>query len=415
MSKSRFLGLFVILLCGACGLIPQRLTPCSANRPCPTGFWCEPETSLCRATASSDSMSSPEPVPEPDLTQECTEDCQACQQHGDCPSQICDSYLRTGTGGTCVPKTDVVYVDNRGGVCGPGGDGETPATALCTLPEALMRIDGIRKRMIRVMPSLRDYGSLSVTDRTVAIFGPAGQGGSAELSAFGPTDGLTVSGSARVLIDGVDIGRSRAGLSCRGSSNTSVITSVAVRRSRITRNADTGIQISDCQFEADRVLLQENGGGALIVNGTRQYSVTNSFLVRNYSLNFSSVKLVSSGWGNFRFNTVAENESGFAPGVSCGGNKIEIRDSIVVRNTPVAGSQFTSCQIVNTVVGSGETRPGIRLDPVFVPVAGINFGLDPERSAACCIDQALSGLREDYFGTTRPRGLAADLGAHEAR
>lgn len=411
MSKSLSMGLVILLLGGACGLVPQRLTACSASRPCPMGSWCDPEASLCMATASPDSMSSPDLASSPDMPPECTKDCQTCLQHGDCPSQVCDSYLRSGSGGTCVSAADVVYVDNRGGGCGPGGDGETPASALCTLPEALARIDGVRKRVIRVMPSSRDYGTLAVTDRALSIFGPAGQGGSAELNADGLTEGLSVSGSARVVIDGLDISRGRVGLSCRGSNGTSV----TVRRSRITRATDTGIQINDCAFEADRALVRDNGGGALLISGSQPYSVTNSFLVRNHSAPFSTIKLLSSAGGSFQFNTVVDNDSAMAPGIACSGTKIEIRDSIVFKNSPMATTQFGSCQVVNTVVGSGETGRGIRLDPVFVPVAGIEYGLDPERSAACCIDQALPGLRGDYFGTARPRGLAADLGAHEAR
>lgn len=85
------------------------------------------------------------------------------------------------------------------------------------------------------------------------------------------------------------------------------------------------------------------------------------------------------------------------------------------RNSAPGDSQFKSCTVLNTVVGTSEVGMGLRQDPVFAPVAGIEYGLDPERSAACCIDQALPVLREDYFGTGRPRGLAADLGAHEAR
>lgn len=411
MHKCPALGLFVLLLCGACGLIPQRLTACSASRSCPTGFWCEPETSMCLASASPDAMSLPDLASSPDLPQPCTTGCQTCLQHADCPSQVCNSYLPSGAGGTCVPAAEVVYVDNRGSSpCGPGGDGETAATALCGLPEALARIDGIRKRVIRVMPSGRDYGSLAIADRAVTIFGPAGQGGYAELSGAA-MDGLSVGGSARVVIDGLDISRSRVGISCRGSG----MTRVTVRRSSIARNTDTGIQISDCALEADRVLVRDNGGGALFITGTRTYSVTNSFLVRNRSLFFPTLKLLSSASGTFQFNTVVDNDSNLEAGIRCSSMQVEIRDSIVFHNSAPGDSQFKSCTVLNTVVGIREIGKGIRQDPIFAPVAGIDYGLDPERSAACCIDQALPALREDYFGTGRPRGLAADLGAHEAR
>lgn len=412
MRKCLFLGLFVILLCGACGLIPQRLTECSASRPCATGFLCNPETSMCMANGGPDAMSPPDLASSPDLSLECTKDCIPCLQHDDCQSKVCDSYRRFGTTGTCVPATDVIYVDNRGvSPCGPGGNGETLASALCSLSDAVARIDGVKKRVIRVMPSGRDYGALTVSSRAVSIFGPAGQGGDAELAGSMSTDVLSISAGARVVIDGLDINRGRVGVSCRGGGTASI----TVRRSHIGHNSESGIQINDCLFEADRVMVHENRGGALFITGTRMFSVTNSFLIRNHSMYFSPVKFVVSAAGTFQFNTVVENVSDTTAGVSCGDTVVEIRNSIVFKNSMEGTSQLTSCEIANTVVGRSNSGKGILLDPVFAPMPGNDFILDPERNFACCIDQAAPGLREDYFGTARPRGLAADLGAHEAR
>jgi hypothetical protein len=391
-----------LLLLGSpgCALIPSRMTDCSATRPCPEGQFCHPDTSTCEEYGT----------PEPDLMlPECTEGCQPCQLHADCPSLVCDVYRATLQGGTCVAARDVVYVDNQNGTCATGGDGETPATAACTLEEGLARIDGIRKTTIRIMPSTRPYGAVAITDTIVSIYGPAGQGGRAQLGSGPAADAVTISGRARVILDGLDISRGKVGVLCSSDGEAHL----ALRRSRVTFCADIGILVSDCGLLADAVLVQGNQNGALALGGAQPYSITNSIVARNRSSALPAIKIGGTGPGTFRFNTVADNWSMLAAGIDCGGVGLSIGESIVVRNQRIANSQFQGgCRLKNTVVGALDWAPGIKVNPEFARVEDIDYGLDP-RDRACCIDKARICTPTDYFGSRRPRGLACDIGAHE--
>ena len=408
----RFFALSLgLLLLSACELIPQRLTDCSATRPCAGGQLCDPETSRC--------IEMPDLGAELDAdtaadfkAPECTGTCQACQLHSDCPSLVCDDYLRSGDGGTCVPTSEVVYVDNRGGACGNSGSGDAPASALCTVAEALPRIDGVRKRVIRLLPSTRDYGTLAIADRDVEIFGPAGQGGRAQFQGGGATDAVTVSGSAHVVLSGVDIFFGKAGLICQGNGATSV----TLRQSSVRNCSDIGLLSSNCSLDLDRVLISDNQNGALAIGGSQSYLVTNSYIVRNHSLALPAIKLSSTASGTFRFNTVADNNSEVAAGVECSSFGVTISDSIVFRNSRLGNSQLQNCRLHNTAVGRSDGALGIHEDPMFAPIGGIDYGLDgPMMSNSCCIDRSTNSLRTDYFGNLRPRGRASDIGAHEAR
>jgi hypothetical protein len=412
LRSSVLLGLAVGLLGGAsCGLIPQRLTDCSESRPCSIGQMCDPVSSTCVDAEHPflnfpDQHSAPPDMEAP----ACTGDCLACQVHSDCPSLVCDWYQRTTTGGTCIAPSDVVYVDNRNGSCEPSGDGETPARAFCGLAEALAQVDGTRKRAVRVMPSTADYGTIVISDRTVSIFGPAGQGGTATLRGSGTTDALTITGTSSVVVDGMDINRGKVGVLCRGGGAT-----LSLHRTRVTSSADVGVLISDCGVELDRVLLRDNGNGALAIGGTKAYSVTNSVIARNRSSALPAIKISSSGLGAFRLNTVVDNTSVLAAAIECTTAWVEIRDSIVYRNSREQSTQIRGCQVKNTVVGTTDVAAGIRENPTFAPVNDLEYGLDAKAVNSCCIGRALCSVREDYFGFARPRGEACDIGAHEAR
>lgn len=397
-------ALLLALLAG-CSLIPVRETACSASRPCPEGQRCDPETSLCVDVEPTEEVPDLRPI-------ECVGACVPCRVHADCPSQVCDVYHPTAEGGTCVPASEIVYVDNRNGICAPGtGDGEAPLTALCTLTEALERIDGARKRAVRLGASTKDYGPITIQHRAVTLYGPAGQGGRATLGNKPDVDGVTVSGAAQVVIDGLEITRGKVGVNCNGDGSTQL----ALRRSRVTSTGDIGVLATDCVVEIDRALLHSNSNGALVIGGAQGYSITNSFITRNRSAALPAVKIATSSPGVFSFNTVADNATKLGGAIDCGEQLVEITDSIVVKNLTMSFSQFKgACKVKNTVVGSFDgISGGIKSTPEFTRVEDIDFGLRPDR-ATMCVDKARGCLRTDFFGRSRPMGAHCDIGAHEA-
>ncbi|MCS6911739.1 MAG: hypothetical protein RMK29_00645 [Myxococcales bacterium] len=390
-----------------CFLVPTVPVECSARRPCPSGQACDPESSTCV-----DATEPPLAEPEPPL---CERDCTPCRVHADCPSLVCDVYLTTALGGSCLPLSALVYVDNRDGACMPGGDGDSPATALCTLTEGLARASTTGRKALRVMASSRSYGPVVLADRGLTLYGPAGEGGRAQLGGAPGIDAVTVTPGAQVVVDGFDITRGEAGVSCTGGDAD---TRVTLRRSRITAAADLGLLVNNCRLEVDRVLLSSNGKGALVTVGTRPYRITNSFIVRHRSTALPTVKMASSAPGTFRFNTVVDNSSTLAAAIDCSGQPLRISDSIVVRNQRVGGSQLQNgCQVSNTVVGPFDLAPGSKLLPEFARVGDVDYGLssDSHVNRQCCIDRAEATQGRDYFGTPRPVGPRADIGAHEVK
>jgi hypothetical protein len=398
--------LLALMVATGCSLIPVRETACSASRPCPEGMRCDPDTSVCVDVPPSEDAPDLRPI-------ECVGPCIPCKVHADCPSQVCNAYPATTQGGTCVPAGEIVYVDNRNGTCVRGtGDGESPLTALCNLDEALDRVDGVRKRAVRLMASIKDYGPITLQDRAVTLYGPAGQGGRAQLGNRSDMDGVTVSGAAQVVIDGLEITRGRVGVNCMGDGSTRI----TLRRSRVTSTMDIGVLATDCTLEIDRTLLYSNGNGALVIGGAQGYAITNSFITRNRSPALPAVKIATSGPGVFRFNTVADNATKLGGAIDCGEQDLEISDSIVVKNITMSFSQFKGgCKVRNTVVGGFDNVPGgIKSTPEFMRVEDIDYGLRPDR-AAMCIDKARGCLATDFFGTRRPVGGLCDIGAHEVQ
>lgn len=409
-NDRRLLATLVLTLAAACGLVPTRTTECSASRPCADGQTCDPETSTCRESRE------PDPLPA------CRDACRPCQSHSDCESQVCDVYQVTALGGTCVPTTTLVYVDNRGGACKVGqGDGESPKTALCTLAEGLARVDGARKTAVRVMASRAGYGPLVIDgasapafaspERVVTLYGPAPRFPQPDNQAlFGQDrdqDGVGLQSGARVILDGLSVSRARVGVSCTGPA-----AQLTLRRSRVQGCGDLGLLALNCALVVDRVLLQGNDNGALAVGGDQPFTITNSFITRNAATTSPAVKLDSSGMALFRFNTVADNQSTLgAAAIDCAGRpSITISRSLVVKNgkgVQLQGGCRTFASYVTGLPGEGFPR-----EPAFVTLDDIDYALDPR---SCCIDKVPCAVPTDYFGTRRPLGLSCDQGAHEVR
>lgn len=411
------LALLAALLPG-CFLVPTQAVECSARRPCEGGRLCDPETSTC-VDPPPDLGSAPEPEPGP---RECESDCEPCRSNAECPvSQLCDSYRSTQLGGSCLRLAEVVYVDNRNGTCVPGtGTGDSPNSPLCALTEGLSRAITTQRKAVRVAASTADYGPVLLSGRGLTVYGPAGEGGRARLGGTVGVDAVTVSQGADVTLDGFEIARGEAGVSCDGRDSD---TRVRLRRMRIQGVSSIGVLVSNCRLEVDRTYLSGNGGGALQIAGAREYFITNSYIVRNNPTGQPAIKLGgTSPFYSFRFNTVADNMPRFAAAIDCGGRFLKIEDSIVVANARVAGSQLQSgCVPRSTVVGPGDSVVGVpaaqRAQPRFVRVGDIEYGLgaDDPMTKMCCIDESEDKVTTDYFGTHRPLGERSDIGAHEAR
>jgi hypothetical protein len=293
----------------------------------------------------------------------------------------------------------------------------TQADPVCNITEARARLGG-EKVAIRLMPSAASYGALLIDSGMVSVYGPAGEGGEAQLGGDLNQDAIVVTGGG-LRLDGVRV-KGKTGLRCTGS-----VTSVEIRRSQVLDTSSVGMDVQGCSLVLDRVVIKGSRDGALALGAGASYSISNSFLVANSSLANAAIRISNNCKGSFRFNTVAGNVSSVAAGISCGQIPRTLEASIFAGNTAVGGSQLGgACALLDTVVGAADAAPGIRKDPEFIgPMAPLSdYRLkDTPGNAACCIDQipaervAAPRIRMDYDGTPRPQRLRLDVGAHELR
>lgn len=331
--------------------------------------------------------------------------CQACTEHGQCESDVCDRYAATSLGpGACIPEESVVYATASGGPGCDTGDG-TRSNPACSIAAAIPHAFGIR---YAIRAYAGHYFPFGVADRTVYIFGPGD--GSAVVGEEDSSRAVRIEQGARVVLDGLDL-------------DVGVLTGVTITDSDVQlhdmtiRGDSRGIASTDSDLEIDRVRAVGGSLNALQVDGTGTYRITNSYFEGGFSR--PTVAFTGASTGSFLFNTVTGNESETHPGgIDCGTTPRVIRDSIVVHNAPAAGGAQTvgACIHRRVVVGSGDTRPDaglIEIDPALDEAGRL---LDTPENTACCIDRGarfVSSLYTDIFGTQRPQGASNDIGAFE--
>lgn len=331
-------------------------------------------------------------------------DANRCSLHAECESDLCDTYLPTGSGpGSCIDESQVIYVD-LGSCGGPGvGDGTRDAP-VCFVQEAIELVDDVRQ-FVRLSPGR--YQSAGISGKRVGIYGPDPDEGTAEVGEE-DTTAVRVGDGAHVVLDRLVVGRSGfAAVNCSAGPSGA---SVEVRRSDVRSNNVTFIA-SGCDVRLDRNVITGINGGLVLNAGT--YEVTNNVVHR---ISERIAVVLNGGSGRFLLNTVTANgELGLSPTIQCRTPAL-LEDSIVAGNVGRAGSQFEgACSLRRVVVGSSDSfaSPGaIRLDPELN-----GFELPrTEANLACCIDRAprRPRLRRDVVGTSRPQGAAFDIGAYEA-
>lgn len=179
--------LFVLATAASCGsLLPSREEPAG---DCLSATSCPAERPVC------------------DNNQ-----CRPCRAHGECASLVCDSYGDLSGVGTCVPESDILYIDAVAAgevTCSGTGTREKPLCDIAGGLEKLAAIPSGKKRpILRLLPSANAYQT-PVLD---AAAGPVVLVGSGEFSAGRAatlsTDGndtLRFGDNATVTLDGVII------------------------------------------------------------------------------------------------------------------------------------------------------------------------------------------------------------------
>ena len=423
----------------SCSLIPTQPTQCSERRPCASGLRCDSNTSTCvpMGTPADGSTDGTDMNTGPACSREsqCTAGlacrsgrCLPCVEHSDCETAICEHTApdTPSLGETICRTTNILYVDNGGtGTSCSSGDGNSSASPLCSLAEALPRA-AMENKVIRLTPRAMPYaalGSVDLAGKNVAIYGQLSLGSSGSLQVGSgakiqgsSTPAVSLSGAgSRLLLDGVDL-QSTGGsaLTCSGGA------SLRVLRSFLHDSADRGLVADGCALRIHRSTLAANRGGGLDLRQlTPGYHISNNLIYRNGDAGQPSngVYIFGSS-GTFAFNTLANNQAKLPAvgGIACSGVYGTIENNILYLNSPGGGSGQSTCSLDSSNVLSPGHRDG---DPVFVDPQKDNFQLVPNAASntSCCVDRATTstGPALDYYGQPRIQGLHADIGAAELR
>lgn len=244
--------LFVLATAASCGsLLPSREEPAG---DCLTATSCTTEKPVC------------------DNNQ-----CRPCRAHGECASLVCDSYGDLSGVGTCVPESDIIYIDavaTGEATCFGTGTRDKP---LCDIAGGLEKLaatpSGKKRPLLRLLPSANAYQA-PVFD---AVTGPVVLVGSGEL-APGRTTTLSTDGNdymrfgdnATVTIDGVII--STYALSAPAGGK------ISIRRSKI-QYLYGGASFSNATVTFDRDWFTASSLGLAFQSAT--VNITNSLFTGN--------------------------------------------------------------------------------------------------------------------------------------
>jgi hypothetical protein len=343
--------------------------------------------------------------------------CVPCSAHAQCASQTCDTYAATLFGrGRCLPEAKVLYVDagKCGGIatCGLTGVGSgTKADPFCSIRDAVAAAGTGGKDVVRVLPGL--YCPFHVTGKSVKLFGPAGEGGEADVTEE-DTGGPSVAGGGDVVVDGFLLGRhSTVGLRCTASGAAPVL---RARRNKIVSDVGVGLSVDGCLVEADRNHVSGMNGAIALTDA--RYRLTNNVVT---GASERAAVRIERGSGEFAYNTIVGNGDlslGIAGAIDCGSTPVTIEDSIIFDNAMDAtGSQLTgACSLARVVVGETDgivSSGAIRLDP---SLDGFRLTASPANDG-CCVNRGRPSwfVRTDVDGTRRPQAGGWDIGAHERR
>jgi hypothetical protein len=190
---------------------------------------------------------------------------------------------------------------------------------------------------------------------------------------------------------------------------------VTATRSAFTNNAGIAVEIIDGTGTFDSCLVAENAGGMSLDSGI--FSVTNSFIVRNFSpTGFAfGIDLFSTGSGHrIEFNTIADNtdsivgpSGGFGFGCNLqGGATAVFPNNIIVRNKQqIYGG---ACTFPNSIIADSDIAPLAFVSPDSPPY-DYRIG-----AGSIAIDAAtISTITHDFDGDPRPSGAGFDVGADE--
>lgn len=351
--------------------------------------------------------------------------CRRCQLATECDSGVCSSD------GSCVPTSDVLFVNNKGPDC--GGSGQPDGSDLhpyCKLSEGVAAAIEKSRSAVLISASSDPYDSIEITSapsQGLLLRGLGSQRSDVKILSTVQRPGLRVllNSGQRIEVQNVELqapfGKA---VECQGSGKLS-LTSVQIDSS------STGIGATDCTLVLDRARIYAN-----TVVGVRLENVT--YTIDNLMLwsNEVGMTLINSS-GSLRFATIYGNGRGTSPStpaVSCTGGSYLIENSIIYNNVSADRNsrQTSNCTLSYVATDDSEaTGSGVMRLPMTSPIdflvgvgavpdLDLRLRSDSQNNRDCCIDKIapMSGqsfIDHDIDGSPRPVNSKFDIGAHEVQ
>lgn len=335
--------------------------------------------------------------------------CRPCAANAECSSSLCrTSDLTVGSdgknAGSCVPTSDITYVSNAASPLSCADRTGSREAPFCEIGAALASGHSV----LLVLGSSKVYLPFAVSQGSVTVIGPG-----RDLSPSAMIAGAQVTGSAQLLMRDLWLTPSSGMTAARCEGAQLVMRKVNIQSADLSQRGAHGVEARGCgQLELEESMVDGfNGAGVVVESGA--YRLVNNVVTRNgIAADPYGVSLGNLTSGTFLFNTVVAN----GRGVLCASQN-PLTASVVSDNLGRLDEQVQgNCKVTDVA-----TR-------VYDLLAADKATVTPDRlklqrffllHQQCCIDRidpaALQpSVVRDYFGRSRPKGIAADIGFHES-
>lgn len=468
MKPSFVVGVVLVMVAGGAGCKRPNGAYCDDARPCPNGFACNlnarecnpiivgggdmgitdidmagctcgATTPICVAMTCVSCMSTSQPdqacAAASSSTPHCASDgsCVGCRDAGDCggatpycdatthqcrgciadaectSSLVCDLTPGSSNRGTCIPMSQVEYVD-----CGSAtnGNGLTPATPRNKLQ------DGINKATTSdARPYVRFTG---ICNEAIAITGAVtvyvvGADGATVRSTMNGKDAFGVQNNAQVTIRNLII---TATMPANGGNCSLGGISFTAYHTQFINTPQTGVYSDACELTLDGCTIAGNAqGGVYIVKG--DFTVKNTIIAKNMDTGFTQA--ATGATTVFVNNTVADNRAAGMAGVSCvTGSTLMLVNTILYNNRNAGNAvQETNCGGAAFMASDDVTAgPQSTVDLTMQPPGFVGGGDYHLVSTSPCLDHGTNTTgAPDHDADLKPRPDATakmwDIGAFE--
>jgi len=337
--------------------------------------------------------------------------CRGCVSDLECPSLVCDLVPGSTSQGTCIPGTQVEYVD---GSAAANGNGLTPTSPRQKIQDAINHATGgDNRKYVRVAPGTYTEGIGVSNGATISV---VGADGTTIQVPGGDAVGASTGGSITI--------RNITAIAANGNAGNCQNGSFMAYRSRLLNSSQSGVYALNCGLVVDACWIDGNMAGGLYVAGGG-FRVVNSIITHN--TNNGGIYQVANAPNVVVVNdTVADNTATAAvAGISCAAaGSIVVRNTILFNNKGNNASSIAETNCMFELSASDDVSgaaPTVDLTKTAPGFKGGSNSPDAYHLAAgsACIDRAssLSAPDHDFDFERRPDpvSMLPDIGADEVQ